>query len=53
MNREKKLLWGFIDRSGNYVIEPRFDDAMNFHEDLAVVGWIISVDSLTAPALLQ
>ncbi|MDE5875060.1 MAG: WG repeat-containing protein, partial [Muribaculaceae bacterium] len=33
----KELLWGFIDKSGEYVIEPRFHDARDFHEDLAVV----------------
>ncbi|EGQ2639350.1 WG repeat-containing protein, partial [Campylobacter coli] len=29
--------WGFIDRSGKFVIEPKFDDAWNFNEGLAGV----------------
>jgi hypothetical protein len=29
--------WGFIDGSGNYVIEPRFDAARDFSEGLAAV----------------
>lgn len=30
-------LYGFIDSSGNYVIEPQFEDARDFHEGLACV----------------
>ena len=33
----KEYKWGYIDRDGNMVIAPRFDDAMNFHEDRAAV----------------
>ncbi len=33
----KEQLWGYIDRSGEYVVEPKFHDAWNFHEGLAVV----------------
>lgn len=33
----KEQLWGYIDRKGEYAIEPKFHDAWNFHEGLAVV----------------
>ncbi len=33
----KEQLWGYIDRSGEYVVQPQFHDAWNFHEGLAVV----------------
>jgi hypothetical protein len=29
--------WGYIDRTGKFVIKPRFDDAGWFHEGLAAV----------------
>jgi hypothetical protein len=32
-------LWGFIDKSGQFVIEPRFSSASVFREDLAIVGF--------------
>lgn len=25
--------WGYIDRNGNWIIEPRYDDVQNFNED--------------------
>ena len=31
--------WGFIDKSGQFVIEPRFASAGVFSEDLAIVGF--------------
>ncbi len=33
----KEQLWGYIDKEGNYVVEPKYHDAWNFHEGLAVV----------------
>lgn len=33
----KEKLWGYIDKSGELVIPPKFHDAWNFHEGLAVV----------------
>lgn len=36
MKKEKVSLWGYIDRTGNYVIEPQFLEALNFSEGLAV-----------------
>lgn len=35
MNLDQK--WGFMDRSENFVIEPRFDAVDHFHDGLAVV----------------
>jgi hypothetical protein len=29
--------WGYIDKEGNLIIEPRFEQAREFHEDLAIV----------------
>jgi hypothetical protein len=28
-------IWGYIDKTGKIVIEPQFDDARNFQEELA------------------
>lgn len=33
----KEKLWGYIDKNGEMVIEPKFHSAGNFHEGLAVV----------------
>ena len=33
----KELLWGYIDRTGQIAIPPRFHDAWDFHEGLAAV----------------
>lgn len=33
----KEQLWGYINKEGEYVVEPKFHDAWNFHEGLAVV----------------
>ena len=33
----KEKLWGYIDKDGEYVVEPKFHGAGNFHEGLAVV----------------
>ncbi|MDE6740845.1 MAG: WG repeat-containing protein [Muribaculaceae bacterium] len=33
----KEYRWGYIDRNGEMVIEPKFHDAWNFHEGLAAV----------------
>jgi hypothetical protein len=30
-------LWGYVDTAGNWVIEPRFEEALYFHEGLAPV----------------
>ncbi|MGI7157691.1 WG repeat-containing protein, partial [Campylobacter coli] len=30
--------WGFIDKSGKFVIEPKFDSIWDFSEGLAKVG---------------
>ena len=29
--------WGLIDKTGQYIVKPRFDDIEDFHEGLAVV----------------
>ena len=34
---EKRQLWGFIDKSGNFIIEPQFDGAGDFQDGLALV----------------
>lgn len=33
----KEYRWGYIDKNGEMVIEPKFHDAWNFHEGLALV----------------
>ena len=33
----KEKLWGYIDKDGEYVVEPKFNGADNFNEGLAVV----------------
>ncbi len=33
----KEKLWGYIDKSGEFVVQPRFHDAWDFHEGLAAV----------------
>ena len=33
----KEQLWGYVDKNGEFAIEPKFHDAWNFHEGLAVV----------------
>lgn len=33
----KEYLWGYINKDGEMVIEPRFHDAWPFHEDRAAV----------------
>ena len=33
----KEFRWGYIDKSGEFAVEPKFHDAWNFHEGLAVV----------------
>jgi len=30
--------WGYIDRTGHFVIEPAFDEASSFSGGLAVIG---------------
>ncbi|MDE7413676.1 MAG: WG repeat-containing protein [Muribaculaceae bacterium] len=37
MATTKEWKWGYIDRTGEFVIPPAYDDARDFHEDLAVV----------------
>ena len=32
-----KQLWGFVDKKGNYLIEPIFSDAQNFSEGFAAI----------------
>ena len=34
---KKEMLWGYIDKNGDMVIEPRFHDAWDFHEGLAAI----------------
>ncbi|MDE5872077.1 MAG: WG repeat-containing protein [Muribaculaceae bacterium] len=34
----KEKLWGYINRNGEMVIEPKFHSAWNFHEGLAAVA---------------
>lgn len=33
----KTLKWGYIDKEGNFAIDPGFDDAWGFHDELAAV----------------
>lgn len=33
----KEKLWGYINKDGEFAIEPKFHDAWDFHEGLAVV----------------
>lgn len=33
----KEYKWGYVNEKGEMVIEPKFDDAWNFHEGLAAV----------------
>jgi hypothetical protein len=50
------IAWGFIDRTGKYAIEPRFDNALDFHEGWAAVrvgkkwGYIDYAGKLVIPA---
>ncbi|ECL3693363.1 WG repeat-containing protein, partial [Campylobacter coli] len=30
--------WGFIDKSGKFIVKPKFDEAWDFSEGLAAVG---------------
>lgn len=34
---ERRQLWGYIDKNGEYIISPKFDGASDFSEGLAVV----------------
>lgn len=34
---QKTNKWGFIDKTGNFVVQPTFEDALNFSEGLAAV----------------
>lgn len=49
-------LWGYVDRQGNWVIEPRFDNAYSFSDGLAGVrigekrGFITPDGALAVPA---
>jgi hypothetical protein len=38
---QKKGLWGYIDRSGEFVIRPQFDEAWRFDNGLA---WVVKGD---------
>lgn len=38
---QKKVHWGYIDRSGEFVIRPRFDEAWRFDNGLA---WVVKGD---------
>lgn len=33
----KEYKWGYIDKTGNFIIQPSFHDAWDFHEGLAAV----------------
>ncbi len=37
MSNEKRQLWGYIDKTGAFIIEPKFDGAADFKEGVAVV----------------
>jgi hypothetical protein len=51
-----ETLWGFIDGNGDWVIEPRFQDAYRFHDGLARVeldgkwGYVNEKGVLVVPA---
>ncbi len=51
----ENLKYGFIDKSGSYVVSPRFDDAGDFHEGLALVrkgnrwGYLTTDGSVAIP----
>lgn len=53
------FIWGFIDPSGQFVIEPKFDDARDFSEGLAAAnlngkwGYINQKGSLVIPHIFQ
>lgn len=34
----KEKLWGYIDKNGEMIVEPKFHHAWNFHEGLAAVA---------------
>lgn len=38
---QKKVLWGYIDHSGEFVIRPQFDEAWRFDNGLA---WVVKGD---------
>ena len=38
MAKAKEWKWGYINKKGEFVIEPRFDGAADFHEGLASVN---------------
>ncbi len=40
--------WGFIDRTGNIVIKPKYDMVGNFHNGLAMAGFIKENDNWVA-----
>lgn len=33
----KEYKWGYIDKTGSFIIQPSFHDAWDFHEGLAAV----------------
>ena len=35
--QETEYNFGYIDKTGNFVIEPQFDNALPFNEDMAAV----------------
>jgi len=39
--------WGYIDSSGDYVIEPKYEEACGFSEGLAVVQYTVNSGSTT------
>jgi len=41
----RRGLWGFADASGNIVIAPQYDAVREFHEGLAAVMWLESIES--------
>lgn len=43
----KNKLWGYVDREGEFVIQPIYDSASQFNHDFCTVrlkGWIIELD---------